>query len=288
MKRAQRSTLRAADAGRAADDTTRAHQLANSARCLLELEAEIGRARALITEAGAIAGSLGVELCEEYWALGLLARWDGHEEEATSWLERALALARRDQDRWREYKCLTWLAMLGLERGRYGEMHVRCEELHAVAARVGEDHTPFVEALQALSALATTRGSSDIALTSALARLRAVDDKSYLAYALNIAALFCRRAARLEQTKIYASEALKVASVMGRQDEIAIARATLAHTGETASEHDIFVANAASSGPDDVSARARSALLDAATVVRTIPTMASTLRRQTKGQTDRR
>jgi hypothetical protein len=45
LRRAQTSTLRAAEAGRAADDTTHARQLANTARCLLELETEIGRSR---------------------------------------------------------------------------------------------------------------------------------------------------------------------------------------------------------------------------------------------------
>ena len=45
--KAQRSTLRAAAAGRSADQLTRARQLANTARCLLELETEVPpRARA--------------------------------------------------------------------------------------------------------------------------------------------------------------------------------------------------------------------------------------------------
>ena len=52
--KAQRSTLRAAAAGRSADQLTRARQLANTARCLLELETEVGRARELISEAKAI------------------------------------------------------------------------------------------------------------------------------------------------------------------------------------------------------------------------------------------
>ena len=37
-------------------------------------------------------------------------------------LTRALALARKDEDRWREYKCLTWLAMIEQELGRYADM----------------------------------------------------------------------------------------------------------------------------------------------------------------------
>ena len=257
VQQAETSTLRAAEAGRAADGTTRARQLANTARCLLELETEIGRSRALIAEASAIAGPIGLELCELYWARGLLERWDGNEDQAVSSLAHALDLARRDKDRWREYKCLTWLAMLERERGRYADMHARCAELETVAARLGDDETPFVKTLRALAGLATEEASADDALASALTRLRAVDDKSYLAYALNGAAHLYRHAGRTRKARLCASEALTVASVMRRHSEIAIARALLAPAGEAACAHDIE----ATSRRDDLSARARAALL---------------------------
>jgi DNA-binding SARP family transcriptional activator/tetratricopeptide (TPR) repeat protein len=257
VQQAGTSTLRAAEAGRAADDTTRARQLANTARCLLELETEIGRSRALIAEASAIAGPISLELCELYWARGLLERWDGNEDHAVSSLGRALDLARRDKDRWREYKCLTWLAMLERERGRYADMHAHCAELETVAARLGDDETPFVKTLRALAGLATEEASADDALASALTRLRAVDDKSYLAYALNSAAHLYRQVGRTSQSRLCASEALTVASVMRRHSEIAIARALLAPAGETASAQHIEAA----SGRDDLSVRARAALL---------------------------
>ena len=257
VQQAQTSTLRAAEAGRASDDRTRARQLANTARCLLELETDIGRSRALIAEAGAIAGPVGLELCELYWAHGLLERWDGNEDHAVSSLARALDLARRDKDRWREYKCLTWLAMLERERGRYADMRARCAELETVAARLGDDEAPLVKTLQALAGLATGEPSADDALASALTRLRAVDDKSYLAYALNGAAHLYRQAGRTRQARFCASEALTVASVMRRHSEIAIARALLAPAGEVASAQDIEAA----SGRDDLSVRARAALV---------------------------
>ena len=91
----------------------------------------------------------------------------------------------------------------------------------------------------------------------ALKRLRAVDDKSYLAYALNSAAHLHRQAGRTSQARLCASEALTVASVMRRHSEIAIARALLAPAGETASAQDIEAA----SGRDDLSVRAQAALL---------------------------
>lgn len=260
MQRAESSTLRAAEVGRAADNTTRARQLANTARCLLELETEIARSRELIDEAAGMADSLGVDLCELHWARGLLKRWDGREEEALRSLSRALALARRDQDRWREYKCLTWLAMLEQEMGRYADMKAHCEELRTVAARLQEDETPFVETLQALATLASAESSANGALAKALARLRAVDDKSYLAYALNRAAGLYRQTGRAEQARHCAAEALTIASIMRRRNEIAIAQAMLAPFGAEAAAQDAGGFDSAPCGPDDLSARARSAL----------------------------
>jgi hypothetical protein len=249
---AARSTLRAAAAGRSADEATRVHQLANTARCLLELETEIARSRELIREGSAIVAPLGLELCELHWARGLLARWDGEAETALAALARALDLARRDEDRWREYKCLTWLAMLAQELGRYDEMRARCEELRIVAARIGEDETPFVATLQALALLAM--GETGSALAAALPGLRQIDDKSYLAYALNCAARLHLRSGRLEEVRACAAEALAAATAIRRSNEIAIARAMLAEAGAP-DEHSRFET-------ENLSARARATLRD--------------------------
>jgi hypothetical protein len=228
------------------------HQLANTARCLLELETEIGRSRELIREGSAIVAPLGLELCELHWARGLLARWDGEAEAALGALAQALALAHRDEDRWREYKCLTWLAMLAQELGRYDEMRARCQELRAVAARIGEDETPFVATLQALALLAT--GETGAALTAALPGLRQIDDKSYLAYALNCAARLHLRAGRMGKVRACAAEALAAATAIRRGNEIAIARAMLAEAGAP-DQHPPFAS-------ESLSARARAALRD--------------------------
>ncbi|MBS7700296.1 MULTISPECIES: hypothetical protein [unclassified Chelatococcus] len=166
---------------------------------MLELETEIARSQEFIGEAAGIAEALGLELCELHWARGLPKRWDGREDEAWSSLSRALALARRDQDRWREYKRLTGLLCFEQEMGRYADMQARCEELRTVAVRLKEDETPFVETLQALAMLASAEHSDNAVLAKALARLRAVDDKSYLAYALNRAAGLYRQTIALRK-----------------------------------------------------------------------------------------
>lgn len=257
---AEASTLRAAAAGRFADETTRANQLANTARCLLELETEIGRSRELIREGIAIVDPLGLELCELHWAQGLLHRWDGETDTAVQSIARALALARKNEDRWREYKCLTWLAMLEQELGRYPEMQARCAELGTVAARLNEDETPFVSTLQSLALLATKEDPTADKLADALQRLRTVDDKSYLAYALNSAAWLHLQAGRVDEARLCAAEALTAASAMRRENEVIIARAMLALTGEGESAQGIE--NVAPISPDlnSLSARARSTL----------------------------
>ncbi|WP_137127931.1 AAA family ATPase [Roseomonas sp. HF4] len=232
---ARESTVRAAAAGRgAADLRVHARQLANTARCLLELETEVEQAGALLDEAQVLASSLGLEMCELDWGLGLLARRNGRLVDAAPFMRRALALARRSADRWREYKCLTWLAVVSLEEGRLAEVESLCTEISEVAARMGED-APFAEALGALAALRADAPGAEGRLDAAIARLRAVDDKGYLAYALNAAAGHHLSAGRVEAAQAAAAEALSAAAAVGRGGEAAAARATLARAAAAGS-----------------------------------------------------
>jgi hypothetical protein len=228
--RARQSTVRAAEVGREADQWAFAQQLANTARCLIELEVEIPRARTLLAQADALLGVGGRSVCELQWGRGLLARWLGDADEATQRVECALSLARNAQDRWREYKCLTWLALLELERGRFGIARDRCRDLRVVAAQLGEGEAPLADTLEALADLAEVSDGELNRLDAVLSRLRAVDDKSHLAYALNTAARLCLGREPLEAAQAYAGEALDAARAMQRQNEIAAAEAILATT----------------------------------------------------------
>jgi DNA-binding SARP family transcriptional activator len=227
---AQQSTLRAAEVGREADHATRAQQLANTARCLIELELEIPRARGLLAEAETLLGPGSQAICELQWGLGLLARWDGELGEAAKRIDRALGLARAARDRWREYKCVTWLALVELEQGRLREARDRCRELRAVAKQLGESDAPLADMIGALADLSQARTGGLECLDAALSRLRAVDDKSHLAYALNTAAAFCM-VGSAQAAKAYAQEALDAARVMERHVEIAISEAIRAALG---------------------------------------------------------
>ncbi|MFC5068054.1 ATP-binding protein [Flaviflagellibacter deserti] len=276
-EQAQKNTLDAAAAGRSAGLAISAHQLANTARCLLELETDVHRARTLIADASDLAASLDVELCELHWARGLLQRWDG-EADAIGSTERALLLAQYEQDRWREYKCLTLLAMLALEDDRYSDVRARCTELMVVAKRLGDDETPFVSALDALALLASSAETESLdALDQALAQLRAVDDKSYLAYSLNSAARLQMKRGWTGPAFQNASAALSIASILHRVNEVTIARSLLAAMGDHTALGQMVGLARQPHHPNEISARALSAVQSA--LLRVLPsTMASTVR----------
>lgn len=86
----------------------------------------------------------------------------------------------------------------------------------------------MADSVEALAGLAEGGGPGLGRLDAALARLRAVDDKSYLAYALNAAALLSLRRGWRDVAAAYAEEALAVALAIQRHNEIAIAEAMLA------------------------------------------------------------
>jgi hypothetical protein len=174
-------------------------------------------------------------------------------------------MARDVEDRWREYKCLTWLAVFDLERGRTAATTGRCAELMQVARKLGEAHVPFVATLEALARLSAGERGADDRLGCALDELRAVDDKSYLAYALNQAAVLHLRDGRISEAVDCAAEALGVAETMQRSNEIVIARATLACAGVNEETSDavrqLDSLQRECAGQDRISMRARSALL---------------------------
>ncbi|MFC7694343.1 hypothetical protein ACFQY5_37205 [Paeniroseomonas aquatica] len=287
-ERARDSALRAAEAGRiVADTAARARRLANTARCLVDLGTGIDHAGALLQEAEVIVGALGIELCELHWGRGLLERWNGVLANALPRLERALSLARSEQDRWREYQCLTWLATTLLEQGQHAEARLRCTELAEVAARFGSEEGPFADVLDALAEHGAA-GKPQVQmdkLQEALGRLRDTDHKAHLSYALNAAGEVYGLAGQTAAARSCAEEALAAATAVRREGEAAVARAFLVRIAcagsqrPAAAEVEWLLAEAAS--PSHLGARADAAILVAAAQVRQdIPTVASTMSAQ--------
>jgi DNA-binding SARP family transcriptional activator/tetratricopeptide (TPR) repeat protein len=223
------ATLRAERMSRTADAATRCQQLANSGRCLLEVEADIPQARALVDAAAGMAEQMNLHVIELEWGRGLIARWDGDLDAAQRCLRAAVDLARLREDRWREFECLVWLATIEFERGRLEAVDLLCRDVSAVAARMGDVDVPICGALCALAAaLQWPARLDDAALQHSLGALRARDDKTHLAYVLNHLAALELDAGRLDRAHAAATEALAAARALGRGNEIAIALALLA------------------------------------------------------------
>ena len=226
---AQATTLRAAEAVRTADAATSAAQLANTARCLIELELDVGRSRTLIAEAGAMLEQSRHKAIELFWGAALLKRWDGEIDAAVPLMEEALQLARDEEDRWRECKCLAWLAAINLERGEPEATLACCEELRPLAAKMGESgELPYVQALEALARLTLCLPDAACGLDAAVKQLRVFDSKAHLAYVLNALAEHAFAKGDLSEARSATEDALVAAEATRRLSEAAISRALLA------------------------------------------------------------
>lgn len=179
----QLATARAADAASQIDARKKIRQWANSARCLLELGRNIPKAETLIEDAAKLADQEDVSDIEVFWSQGLLAYWHGDLQAAARNIDMALHLARQAKDRWRECKCLTWAATIALENNLPDQAIKMANALNDIAGKIGE--SAFAPLAQAILAIA--RRDDDKQATAMLA-LEAADDKSHLAFILNLAA----------------------------------------------------------------------------------------------------
>lgn len=235
---AREINLRAAAAGRHADILTAVAQLAKTARCLLELESSVDQARAMLAEASALAGSRRSDFIELSWAEALHKRWEGRLDDAAPLAEQALLRARDQGDRWRECKCLAWLARINLERGEAEASLACCRELRQLAGRMGESgDLPFAHALEALSRLALGIPEATAELASAVAQLRSFDSKAHLAYVLNAAAKLALESGRFAAARAAATDALQGAEATRHAWELATARAILARVLVAQGDH---------------------------------------------------
>ncbi|MCW5636474.1 MAG: AAA family ATPase [Rubrivivax sp.] len=241
------STLAAERLTRLADATTHCLQLANSGRCLLDIEADPERGRALLEEAAALAGELDLHVMEIEWGRGLLARHEGDLDAARVALARAVTLARGAANRWREYECMVWLATVLHEQERFAEVQLAVREILVAAARMGDMPAPFAQGLAALAQLrlgaaATGDGAAasgevgagdqdgadaEAALAASLQALRTLDDKAHLAYLLNEAAALALERGQRSAAAAFADEALEAARAVRRPTEVAVALARL-------------------------------------------------------------
>ena len=233
---ARKAILLAEERSRPADERARCQQLANTGRCLLEVEFDIPRARDFLREAGQIAEALKLNLVELDWGRGLVARWDGDLTGAQASMQRALALARLREDRWREMECLVWLAKVAIESEQFGEACALCDEIDAVAAQIGDGPAPVANALRAIARMMSGDEEREPEMDRTLAALRALDDKAQLAYVLNEIAMWRLVHGRRAAASAAASEALRAAEAVQRATEIIVSNSLLARLGAPENE----------------------------------------------------
>ncbi|KXU83850.1 transcriptional regulator [Paraburkholderia monticola] len=236
IERTRQVTIRAESAARKADTTTRCKQLANTGRCLLELERDLPRARSVLHEAGAMAERRGLHVVELMWGEALLARADGKLDIACASLTDAVSQAHSTGEHWREYQCLVWLAMMNLERGAYAEVIRLAGAIVEAAQKMGDSGAPFTDVLGNIASLRLAGDEPLSQAFDALDALRQADDKRHLCYALNEAALVSRDWGCAAKARAYATEALAAAEVLHSTTEMIVATAVLIDSALTAGE----------------------------------------------------
>ena len=224
---AREATLLAAQASDRSEALGRARQLANSARCLVELGRDIGHARELIAQARTLAESAGIHEIEVRWCTGLLHHWDGDLGSAVREIDVAIELATDAQDRWRQCRCLAAVALIELERGQPQVATARAMALKLAASQLGEGaDAPLAQAIDSLARLLSGDPTADF--NAAIEPLRRADDKSRLARLLNLAASEQLERGRFDAACTWAEDALALAESIGEANESALAQATLA------------------------------------------------------------
>jgi tetratricopeptide (TPR) repeat protein len=225
---AERDTLRAELISRAADGRERLVALAEAARCLTMLERDLGKASSLLLEASQLAEKTGIEAIAVPMADGLIHEHQGRYPHAARMYLHALDLARRDRDRENEFSALEHLVMLRIDRGEFAEAAALAVELAEIGGKLREgSEGPFARVLGPLARYGSGE-TVDGALETALAELRAFDAKHRLAFALTRAARIDLAAGRWEAARQRAEEALKMAEILQRPSELALARCILA------------------------------------------------------------
>jgi DNA-binding SARP family transcriptional activator len=268
------STLRAVDLSQAAGAPNHARQLVRTARCLALIERGMDQVGPMIDEASGLLDGHQQDF-DWCWAHALERRYSGGPD-AGSLLERALRLARRDEDRWGECEVLRELAQHELERGSPAHALVWCRELSPVAAKMGDGSERIVaDALDALARVASCVSGADDHLERSLVRLREVDAKGMLAYVLSAAGDIDRAAGRVERAEARANEALLAAEAVQRRSLVVCVRALLADLALTRGDCESALLHLRAVEPDlarplTLSARARARLEDVSTRLRTV------------------
>lgn len=209
--------------GRSLDPEEAISSMADSGRCLVLLEQDLGEANALLLEASARARPLGLELAVIEDGLGLLAHHQGKLPEAAARFAKARNAASVKRDHSMEFYALEHALTVELERGDLEAASILAARLHPLAEKLrGGSEAPFARAMGALIGHAR-REDVEAELEGALEGLRVADAKYRLAFVLTRAAMMDLERDEPQRAFDRASEALELAEILERPSEISLA-----------------------------------------------------------------
>jgi DNA-binding SARP family transcriptional activator/predicted ATPase len=218
--------------------------MAEAARCLALLERDLTHADAMLMEAQALAERKRLSHHSIPAALGMLRYHKSEFDLARALFEEARTLAKRAGDRISEFQTNEHLVMLDIDGGDYQAARKRCKALVEIGDKlqIGSEG-PFARALEAVCvyAIDDTKDSLD----SVIERLRSVDAKHRLAYALTRVAIVDFERGRHEDALARASEALENASILDRATDMLLAHTVLARVNRAIGDQKQFAHHAA-------------------------------------------
>jgi len=224
---ARRHSLRAEFIARGANAKEQVVAMAEAARCLALLERDLGQAEALALEARARAAQAGVESVAISDALGMLRFHQGAWDDAATLFHHARELSQREGDREGEFRTLEHLTVLELERNDSHTASALCRDLVALAAKLREgSEAPFARCLAALAEEASGHDAAE-EIDAAIESLRIADAKHRLSYALLRAANGDIERGSFEKARARGEEALRLAGILERPSETAMAHVVL-------------------------------------------------------------
>jgi hypothetical protein len=234
---AREQSLQSERVARGGSDRERVSGLADTAKCLVMLERDLPQADAMLMEAQALAQRGQFVHRAIPAGLGMLRFYENRMSEAEELLKQARTLCKWAGDRLNEFMADEYLAMIDIQRGRFEDARLRCDELVRLGNKLREgSEAPFAQALLGLCSYALEDDPGP--LDAALADLRAADAKHRLAYVLTRAAMLECQRGRHAAGEARAAEALGCAEVLERATEMLLAHAVLAQCRSAAGAGD--------------------------------------------------
>jgi DNA-binding SARP family transcriptional activator/tetratricopeptide (TPR) repeat protein len=250
---AREQSLQALRVVRSGQDEAHVIGVAETAKCLALLERDLPQADAMLMEASALAGRMGIAHHAIAAGLGMLRFHEGRLDEAEELFREARTLCKTAGDRVMEFQANEYLTMLDLQRGRLVEARERCNELLRLGGKLREgSEEPFARAMLGLCNYAID--DEPEGLEVAIEDLRIVDAKHRLAYILTRAASIDCERGRMDIAVARATDSLEFATVLERATERLIASAVLSQAARergdlrTAATHAREAARLASAG----------------------------------------